>query len=86
MCYTSRCRYRAYPVRGRKLPRFMGGSLGPRMQICGTSGLAIPMASPLNEGNGNIKRKLRAWRVQKCITLVSADTLLTRAGPQYGVV
>ena len=28
------------------------------------------------------KRKLRAWRVQKCIVLVGADIALTSAGPQ----
>ena len=27
-------------------------------------------------------KKLRAWRVQKCITLVGAHTVLTSAGPQ----
>ena len=29
-----------------------------------------------------MKRKLRAWIVQKCITLVGADIALTSAGPQ----
>ena len=29
-----------------------------------------------------MKRKLQAWRVQKCIALVGADTVHTSAGPQ----
>ena len=60
----------------------MGGSIGPRKEICGNSGLAILMVQRLQQSNGNIKRKLRAWRVQKCFTLVGADTVLTSAGPQ----
>ena len=69
------------PLRGRKLPRFMGG-IRPRMEICGNSGLHIPMIPRLHQSNGYIKRKLRAWRVQKCIALVGADTVLTTAWPQ----
>ena len=53
------------PVRVRKLPRFMGVSIGPRMEICGTSGLRILMVPRLNKSNGYMKRKLRAWRVKK---------------------
>ena len=73
------------PVRGRKVPRFMGGSIGSRVEIRGTSGLPIPMVPRLHQSHGNIKRKLRAWRVQKCITLVGAYTVLTRAGPQISL-
>ena len=40
------------------------------------------MVPRLNQCNGYIKRKLRAWRVQKCIVLVGADVALTSAGPQ----
>ena len=69
-------------MRGRKLPHLIGGSIGPRMEICGTSGLPIPMVPRLHQRNGYMKRKLRVWRVQKCITLVGADTVLTSAGPQ----
>ena len=58
------------PVRGRKLPSFIGGSIGPRMEICGNSGLPIPMVPHFHESNGYMKSKLRAWRVQKCIALV----------------
>ena len=70
------------PLRGSKVPRFMGGSIGPRMEICETSALPIYMISRLHQTNGYIKRKLRAWRVQKCIALVGADTVLTSWGPE----
>ena len=52
------------------------------MEICGTSGLPIRIVLRLHQSNGYMKRKLQAWRVQKCITLVGADTVLTNAGPQ----
>ena len=64
------------------MPRFMGGSIGPRLEICGTSGLPILMVPRLNQSNGYMQRKLQACKVQKCITLVDADTILTSAGPQ----
>ena len=70
------------PVWGRKVPCFMGCSIDPRMEICGTSGLPILMVPHLHQSNRYMKRKLRTWRVQKCITLVGADTVLTSAGPQ----
>ena len=69
-------------LRGRKVPRFMGGSMGPRMEICEILGLLIPMVPLLHQSNGYIKKKLRAWRVQKCIDLVGADTVLFTAWPQ----
>ena len=52
------------------------------MEICETSALSIPMVKHLHQSNGYIKRKLRAWRVQKCIALVGADTVLITAWPQ----
>ena len=70
------------PVRGHKLPRFMGGIIGPRMDICETWGLPIPMVPRLHLSNGYIKRKLRIWRGQKCISLLGAETVLISAGPQ----
>ena len=70
------------PLRGSKVPRFMGGSKGSRMEICEISALPIPMVRRLHQSNGYIKRKLRAWRVQKCIALVGADTVLTTAWKQ----
>ena len=69
-------------VRGRKVHRFMGSSVGPRMEICGTSSLPIPMVQRLHQSDGNIKRKLRAWRVQECIALLGAYTVLTSVWPQ----
>ena len=69
-------------VRGRKLPRFMGSSIRSRLEICENSALPIPMVPHLHQSNGYIKRKLRALRVQKCIALVGADTILSSAGPQ----
>ena len=70
------------PVRGRKVPHFIGGSIRPRMEKCGISGLPIRKVPCLHKSNGNSKRKLRTWRAQKCITLVGADTILTSVGPQ----
>ena len=67
------------PLRGNKVPRFMVGSIGPRMEKCETSALPISMVPRLHQSNSYIKRKLRAWRVQKCIALVGADTVLTTA-------
>ena len=64
------------PVRGRKLPRFMGGRIGPEIEIFETSGLSIPMVPRLHKSIGYIKRKLRVWRTQKCIALVCAETVL----------
>ena len=66
-----------------KLPRFMGGTIGPRMEICDTSGLPIPMVPRLHQSNGYIKRKIRVWRAQKCLALVGAETVtvLTSTGP-----
>ena len=60
----------------------MGGSKGPRMEICETSALQIPMVRRLHQSNGYIKRKLRAWRVQKCIALVGVDTVPTTVWKQ----
>ena len=70
------------PLHGSKVPRFMVGSIGPRMEICETSSLPIPMVPRLQQRNGDIKRKLRAWRVQKCIAQVGADTILTTVWKQ----
>ena len=68
------------PVRDRKVSRFMGGSIGPRMEICGSLGLPIPMVPHFCQNNGHIKRKLRPWMVQKCITIGGADIVLTSVG------
>ena len=39
------------------------------------------MVPRLHQRNRYIKRKVRAWTVQKCIARVGADTVLTSAGP-----
>ena len=70
------------PLRGSKLPRFLGGSIGPRIEILETSALPIPMVPRFHQSNAYIKRKLREWRVQDCIALVGADTILTSAWKQ----
>ena len=61
---------------------FHGVSIGPRMEICETSGRPIPMVPRLHQTNGYIKRNLGEWRAQKCIAIVGADTVLTSEGPQ----
>ena len=73
---------RYLPVRGRKLPRVMGGSIGSKEEICETSGVPNPMVPRLHQCNCYLKRKLQEWRVQKCIALIGVDTVLTSAGPQ----
>ena len=70
------------PLRGSKVPRFMGSIMGQRMEICETSALRMPIVPRLHQSNGFMKRKLRAWRVQKFISLVGADTVLTTAWKQ----
>ena len=70
------------PVQGRKLPHFIGGSIGPRLEIFETSGLPIPMVPCLHQNNGYIKTKLWVWRAQKFIALVGAKTVQTSAGPR----
>ena len=70
------------PVGGSKVPHFMEDSEGPRMEICETSALQVPLVLCLHQSNGYIKRKLRAWRVQKCIVLVGAETVLITASPR----
>ena len=65
-----------------KLALFMGGSIGPRMEIREILGLPIPMVPCLHQSNGYIKRKLRVWRAQKCIALVGAEIVHTSAMPQ----
>ena len=69
-------------LRGRKVPRFLGGSIVHRMEIYETSAFPFPMVRRLHQSNGYIKRKLRAWRVQKCFALVGTDTVLITTWPQ----
>ena len=60
----------------------MGGTIGPEMEICETSGLPIPMVLRLHQSNCYIKRNIRVWRAQKCIAQFGAQTVLTSVGPQ----
>ena len=62
------------PSRGRRF--------GPRTESCLNWDGPIAMVPCLHQGNICTKRKLRAWRDQKCILLVSAITPLTCAGRQ----
>ena len=45
-------------LRGSKVPRFMGGSIEPRMEIYESSALPIPTVPLLLQSNGHIKTKL----------------------------
>ena len=70
-------------MRGRKLPLFMGGSIGPRMKICETSTLPIPMVPRLHQSNAYIKRNLRTRRVQKCTA--QCNGFIKRKLPEWRV-
>ena len=69
-------------MRGGKLPRFMGSSIEPRVEICEIFGVPIPIVPRLYQSSGYISRKLRVSRAQKCIALVGVETVHTSAGPQ----
>ena len=68
------------PVLACKLPRYMEGSIGPRIEICINLGLPIAMVPCLHQSNVHIKRKLRVWRARNCIPLIGAETELTSTG------
>ena len=52
-------------------------------EICGNPDLPfLPMVPCLHQSNVYIKRKLRVWRVIKCIPLIGTKTSLTCAGLQ----
>ena len=52
------------------------------MEMCEISGLSIPMVPHFHQSNDYMKRKVRAWRVNKSIALVGADNVFTSAGPE----
>ena len=62
------------PVRDFKEPILKQVSIWPRMEICGRPGLPLAMVPFLHQSNVYVKRKLRIWRVEKCIPLVCAKT------------
>ena len=70
------------PGRAVKIPHLEGGGIGPRMESCINWDGPIAMVPSLHQGNIYVKRKLRAWRDQKCIPLVGAITPYTCAGHQ----
>ena len=53
-----------------------------RTEICRNPGLPFAVLPCLHQSNIYIKRKLRVWRVQKCIPFVGAKTSVTCAGLQ----
>ena len=65
---------------GRQNTPSRGRWFGPRTESCLNWDGPISMVRCLHQGNIYTKRKLRAWRDQKCIPLVSAITPLTCAG------
>ena len=67
---------------GQQTTPFHGGSTGPEMEICETSGLPIPMVLCFHKRNVYIKRKLRVLKTQKCIALVRGKIPLTCSGLQ----
>ena len=80
MYSSSQCKKPHLPVRACNLPSLMWGSIGPRTEFSGSSDLPFTVVPCLHQSNVYIKRKLRVWRVQKCIPLVGAKTALTCAG------
>ena len=78
MYCPSRCRYRTYQCVAVNYPV----SWGSRKEICKTLGLTIPIIPRLHQSSYILKRKLWAWRGQKCIVLVGAHTVPTSARPQ----
>ena len=65
---------------GRQSTPSRGRHIGPRMESCVNWVGPIAMVPFFHQGNIYTKRKLRAWRDQKCIPLVCAITPLTCAG------
>ena len=70
------------PVWAVKLPRLKGVGIGLRTETFVNLGGPIAMLLSLHQGNIYVKRKIRAWRDQKCIWLVGAKTPLNCAGHQ----
>ena len=64
------------------IPNLEEGSIGPSTESCIKCDGPISMVPCLHHGNIYIERKLRVWRDQKCILLVSAITPHTYAGRQ----
>ena len=63
-----------------KIHRLEGGSIRPSTESCINCDALMSMVWCLHQGNISIKRKLRVWRDQKYIPLVSGITPLNCAG------
>ena len=81
MYSASRCNNPNYLCGLSNIP-YRGRRFGPRMKSCLNWDGPITMVPCLHQGNIYTKRKLRAWRYQKCIPLVGSITPPTCAGPQ----
>ena len=73
---------RVHTSAGPQTTPFHGGQSWARNGNMQNIGPTNPHGTHLLQCNGYIKRKLRAWRGQKFIALVAAETVLTSAGPQ----
>ena len=82
MYCPSRYRYRTYQRGAANYPVSWGAVFGPERKFAILRANQTALVPRLHQCNGYIKRKLPAWRVQKCIALVGADTVLSSAGPQ----
>ena len=80
--FSKSVQYTHLPARAVKISRLEGGGIGPRTESCVICDGPIAIVPCLHQGNIYTKRKLRVWRDQKCIALVSAKTILTCAGRQ----
>ena len=69
-------------MRAVKVPHPEGGGIGPRTESCVNWDGPIAMVPCLHQRNIYVKRKVQAWRDQKCIPLVGALTQLACAGHQ----
>ena len=69
-------------MRAVKVARLEGGSIGPGTEIRVNWDGPMAMVPCLHQGNIHTKRKLRVWRDQECIPIVSAITPLNGAGRQ----
>ena len=67
---------------GRQSTVCQGRQHGKGTETCVNWGAPIAMVPCLHQGNIYIKRKLRVWRAQKCISLVGAKSFLTCVGRQ----
>ena len=69
-------------MRAVKVPCLEGGGIRTRTESCVNWDGPIAMVPCLHQGNIYTKRKLRAWRDQKCIPLIGAIIPLICAGRQ----